>query len=42
MLSLWWVNESNTPDIAKAFEGWFGRCDPVAGSSTDPKYLAHA
>ncbi|MEU1815885.1 hypothetical protein ABZ543_11890 [Streptomyces roseifaciens] len=42
MLSLWWVNESTTPGMAKAFEGWFGRCDPAAGSPTDPNYLAHA
>ncbi|WP_053161369.1 hypothetical protein [Streptomyces caatingaensis] len=35
MLSLWWVNESITPAISKAFEDWFGRCDPAAASPTD-------
>ncbi|MFI9724622.1 hypothetical protein ACIHFE_34210 [Streptomyces sp. NPDC052396] len=42
MLGLWWTNESITPAIAKAFEGWFCRCDPEAGSTTDLNYLAHA
>lgn len=42
MLSLWWVNEPITPAITKAFEDWFCRCDPAAGSATDLNYLAHA
>ncbi|MGK5732600.1 hypothetical protein [Streptomyces sp. URMC 124] len=42
MLSLWWVRESITAAIAKAFEDWFGHCDPAAGSATDLNYPAHA
>ncbi|MFH8410967.1 hypothetical protein ACH4FX_40280 [Streptomyces sp. NPDC018019] len=40
--NLWWTNESVMPAVKKAFEDWFGRCDPATSSPTDLNYLAHA
>ncbi|MFD7661172.1 hypothetical protein [Streptomyces sp. NPDC059788] len=42
VLNLLWTREDITQAVAKAYTGWFKRCDPAGSSQLDLNYLAYA